>query len=90
MENKEYTANFAINLADKHRTERNIGYNWEITIKPRKKTMLQQIFSTGDDVIKKAVKLSIENLVYPEQLDVNGPLFTLCKGSELINQHDLP
>ena len=91
MTKKSYTTDLAINLSDMHRKERSIGYNWEITIAPRKKSFLQKIFSPGNDVIVKPVILNIKNLSYPmDLLDVKGPLFTLCKGSELIEQHDLP
>lgn len=91
MTKKIYTTDLAINLSDRHRKERSIGYNWEITISPRKKSFLQKVFCPGNDLIVKPVTLNIKNLYYPKDLlDVNGPLFTLCKGSELIEHQELP
>ena len=87
---KNYITDLAINLSDKHRKERSIGYNWEITISPRKKSIFGRIFSPGNDIIVKPVILDIKNLIVPEELELEGPLFTLCKGSELVEQHDLP
>lgn len=91
MEEKKYSTSLAINLSDHNRKERNIGYNWEINIEPRKKNIFRQIFSGGGkDEIEKQVKLNIENLKVPQALKFNGPLFTLCKGSNLVDQNELP
>lgn len=90
MEEKKYTTSLAVNLSDNNRKERSIGYNWEIVIEPRKKNILQRIFSPGNDDIEKAVKIDIVNLSVPEALKYRGPLFTLCIGSSLVDQNQLP
>lgn len=90
MEDKIYNTSFAINLADDNRKERSIGYNWEIAIEPRKRTIFQRIFSPGNDDIEKPVKINIVNLNIPKALKYRGSLFTLCKGSSLVDQNHLP
>lgn len=90
MEEKTYTTSLAIKLSDHNRKERNIGYNWEINIEPRKKNIFRQIFGGGKDDIEKPVKLNIEKLKVPKALKFSGPLFTLCKGSNLVDQNELP
>lgn len=90
MEEKIYHTSIAINLSDRNRKERSIGYNWEISIEPRKKNIFQKIFSPGNDDIEKPIKLNIVNLVVPEAMKYSGPLFTLCKGTSLVDQSQLP
>lgn len=90
MEEKNYHTCIAINLSDRNRKERSIGYNWEISIEPRKKNILQKIFSPGNDNIEKPVKLNMANLVVPKALKYRGALFTLCKGASLVDQNQLP
>lgn len=90
MANKNYTTDLGVNLSDTHRKERSIGYNWEITVVPRKKSIFHKIFSPGSDKVVKPVVLDIKNLIIPREVVVNGPLFTLCKGSDLVEQNELP
>ena len=63
MEEKKYNTSLAVNLSDDNRKERSIGYNWEIVIEPRKKNLLQRIFSPGNDDIEKPVKIDIVNFI---------------------------
>lgn len=89
MDEKIHKRKIAVNLSDSNRVSSSIGFNWEITIQPRRKNIFRKIFSPKDN-IEKLVMLDIKNLSIPEKLEYQGSLLTLVQGQNHIKCDGLP